>query len=206
MEKAKKKWYQKWWVWVLIILTIGIIGSNMNSTDTTKTANTAEPAKAGEDKAATTEPKQEPSKEPEKKEETAITAVGEGIQTKNFKVSVESLTKPKSDNQFIAPEEGKEFVSVGLLIENISEKDYTVSSMLMFNAYQDGFSINEDITAHAIKGQEKTMDGALAAGKKIKGNLIYQVPKDWKELEIDVDLTVLSLSNDGEVKIVLQNK
>ncbi|MMZ65723.1 hypothetical protein D1872_281480 [compost metagenome] len=50
------------------------------------------------------------------------------------------------------------------------------------------------------------MDGALAAGKKIKGNLIYQVPKDWKELEIDVDLTVLSLSNDGEVKIVLQNK
>lgn len=119
---------------------------------------------------------------------------------------MESLTKPKSDNQFIAPEEGKEFVSVGVLIENISEKDYTVSSMLMFNAYQDGFSINEDITAHAIKGQEKTMDGALAAGKKIKGNLIYQVPKDWKELEIDVDLTVLSLSNDGEVKIVLQNK
>jgi len=178
----------------------------MNSTDTTKTANTAEPAKAGEDKAATTEPKQEASKEPENKEETAITAVGEGIQTKNFKVSVESLTKPKSDNQFIAPEEGKEFVSVGVLIENISEKDYTVSSMLMFNAYQDGFSINEDITAHAIKGQEKTMDGALAAGKKIKGNLIYQVPKDWKELEIDVDLTVLSLSNDGEVKIVLQNK
>lgn len=45
------------------------------------------------------------------------------------------------------------------------------------------------------------MDGALAAGKKIKGNLIYQVPKDWKELEIDIDLTVLSLNNEGKLTL-----
>ncbi|MNW16766.1 hypothetical protein D3C71_2157350 [compost metagenome] len=50
------------------------------------------------------------------------------------------------------------------------------------------------------------MDGALAAGKKIRGKLAYQLPKDWKELEINTDFTVLSFSSDGEIKIVLQNK
>lgn len=50
------------------------------------------------------------------------------------------------------------------------------------------------------------MDGPLGAGKKIKGNLVYQLPNDWKELEIDVDLTALSFSTDGEVKIKLKNK
>lgn len=163
-----------------------------------------------EEKPVTAEPKKEEAKAEEKEESgesnRVIKSVGEGVQTENFKIVVESLKKVKSDNQFIAPSEGKAFVAVGLLIENISDKDYTVSSILMFNAYQDGFSINEDLTAHAIKGFDKTMDGALAAGKKIKGYLIYEVEKDWKELEVDIDLTKLSFSNDGEVKLKLANK
>lgn len=27
MGKVKKKWYQKWWVWLIIVLVIGAIGS-----------------------------------------------------------------------------------------------------------------------------------------------------------------------------------
>ncbi|MEK4276470.1 DUF4352 domain-containing protein [Paenibacillus sp. FSL R7-0026] len=195
----KKPWYKKWWVWLIIIFVVGVFGSNMQD-DEAKPV-TAEAKKTSS--TSTTDKKEAVKEEPK---ELAITEIGTGIQTKNFKVSVESLTKPKSDNMFVNPEEGNEFVSVGLLIENISEKDYTISSMIMFDAYQDGFSINEDITGHALKGSEKTMDGALAAGKKIRGTLVYQVPKDWKELEVNVDLTKLSFSNDGEVKIVLPNK
>lgn len=208
MEEVKKKksWYKKWWVWVIIVLVIGVIG-NMNTgeekTDTAQKVDVQEETKDVVVEPTKEEPKEEPKKETDNR---TITAVGEGIETKNFKISVLSLDKPTSDNQFLVAEEGNEFVSVGLLIENLSDKDYTVSSMIMFNAYQDGFSINEALTAHVIKGQEKTMDGALAAGKKIKGSLMYEMPKDWKELEIDIDLTVLSFSNDGKVKIVLQNK
>lgn len=202
LEKVKKKWYQKWWVWVLIVLAIGIIGSNMNNDEAKPvTANNVEKT----EKQDSSESKEKEPEPKSKEENRTITKPGEGIQTKNFKISVESFSKPESDNMFIKPEEGNEFVSVGILIENISEKDYTVSSIIMFDAYQDGFSMNEAITAHAIKGYEKTLDGALAAGKKLKGNLIYEVPKDWKELEIDVDLTKLSFSTDGEVKIHLNN-
>jgi hypothetical protein len=50
------------------------------------------------------------------------------------------------------------------------------------------------------------MDGGLAAGKKLKGALAYELPQNWEELEIHIDLTALSLfSSDGEIKIILQN-
>jgi len=50
------------------------------------------------------------------------------------------------------------------------------------------------------------MDGGLAKGKKLKGSLAYELPKDWKELEIHMDLTLLTLSTDGEIKILLKNE
>ncbi|WMT42856.1 DUF4352 domain-containing protein [Paenibacillus sp. D2_2] len=223
MEQAKKKWYKRWWVWLIIVLVIGAIGSNIDSKDAEPTTKLDNASKQGEQnkqdkqesknndstkiESVKTEKEDKNNSDKNAKEENrTITAAGEGIETKNFKISVVSVDEPESDNMFIAPSEGSKFVAVNLVIENISKKDYTVSSMLMFEAYQDGFSINEDITAHAIKGYDKTMDGSLAAGKKIKGSLVYELPKDWKELEIDIDLTKLSFSTDGEVKILLQNK
>jgi len=45
------------------------------------------------------------------------------------------------------------------------------------------------------------MDGTLGAGKKMRGKLAYELSNDWKELEVDIDLTALSLSTDGKIKI-----
>lgn len=39
MQKAKKKWYQKWWVWLIIILVIGGIGSMNQEEDKTSDIN-----------------------------------------------------------------------------------------------------------------------------------------------------------------------
>ena len=50
------------------------------------------------------------------------------------------------------------------------------------------------------------MDGTLVAGKKMRGKLAYELSNDWKELEVDIDLTALSLSTDGKIKILLENK
>ena len=34
------------------------------------------------------------------------------------------------------------------------------------------------------KGDRNQLDGTVAAGKKFKGVVGYEVPEDWKELEI----------------------
>lgn len=212
MEKAKKKWYQQWWIWLIIVLIIGAIGANLNSSDKAATNNQMNEV----DEAAGAEPtdmpeesvdQSEPSESAAKDDDNVITAAGQTVQTKNFKITVEQFEKVESDNEFLQPDEGNEFLSISLLIENTSEKDYIVSSPVMFSAYQDGFSINEDLSVHVLKGGDTTLNGDLAAGKKMKGNLMYQVPSDWEELEVQVDLTALSFfSDDGKVKIVLQNQ
>ena len=138
-------------------------------------------------------------------EQKQIKKVGETVETQYFKVTVDSL-KTLKGTTYNEPSKGNEFVQVNLTIENVSNKEYNVSSLLMFSAYCDGYSINESLSAQIADEDAKTMDGALAAGKKLKGALAYEVPKDWKELEIDVDLTLLEFSNDGKIKIKLENK
>lgn len=65
--------------------------------------------------------------------------------------------------------------------------------------------MDESFSAHTLT-DNSSMDGGLAKGKKLKGSLAYELPKDWKELEIHMDLTLLTLSTDGEIKILLKNE
>ena len=54
---------------------------------------------------------------------------------------------------------------------------------MSFEAYVDDYSTNMSMTGTfaADKGQ---MDGTVAAGKKMSGVIGYEVPADWKTLEI----------------------
>lgn len=187
---------KKWWFWaVVVVIVVAIVapkGDDVQQVLGDITTTTAKVTTAA--KTTTAAP-----------EEKIINCVGESLETKNFIVTVEALNKVKSDNQFLQPAEGKEFVEVVIIIENKSEKDYTVSSVLMFEAYQDSFSVDESFSAHAAN-DSSTLDGGLAKGKKLKGSLAYELPKDWEELEIQVDLTALSFSTDGEIKVILKNK
>ncbi len=138
-------------------------------------------------------------------EQRTITEAGGTVTTKNFIVTVEAFNKLQG-NQFNRPADGNEFWEVVLIVENKSDKEYNVSSILMFDAYQDGYSINESLSAQVANESTSTMDGGLASGKKLRGALAYELPETWEELEIQVDLTTLSFSADGEIEIILRNE
>lgn len=207
VTKPKKPIFKKWWFWVIVVF-FGLIAIGQLSEDDTTTqgntpaSTTPTPNDTGTDSETEVDTIVEES-EPEDDNNT-ITEVGQGIQTKNFRIGVEGFRKP-GGNSFLKPGDGKEFVDVIFLIENISDKDYNVSSIIMFDAYADGFSVNQSITALAATDDISSLDGSLAAGKKMRGKLSFELPVDWEELEIDVDLTALSFSTDGEIKVILQN-
>lgn len=193
--KKKKPVYKKVWFWILIVFLL-IAGIGMSGGENTNDDLSNSTLTSGNIVENNNE-----NKETEK----TITTVGQTLTTKYFKVTVKSLKKLEGDS-FNKPSSGNEFVQVQLEIENISDDDFTISSILMFNAYYDGYSVNESLSAQIADNSISTMDGALAKGKKIKGQLAYELPKDWKELEIDVDLTTMKWSNDGKIKIKLQNQ
>jgi len=184
---------------IVAVVAIGIIGSGGEKTDRDSSSPKAT------DQPTSTQGTETGASEPTKGTERTIVSVGGSVATKNFIVEVEELNKIEPDNNLNSPKDGHEFIEVVLLIENKSDRDFNVSSILMFEAYCDGLSTNESLKAQ-VASKRSTMNGGLAAGKKLRGALAYELPKDWGELEILVDLTKMKLSNDGEVKIILQNK
>jgi hypothetical protein len=59
---------------------------------------------------------------------------------------------------------------------------------LCFNAYCDGYSCEYSFTA--ALNATGTLDGDVAAGKKMRGQAGFEVSRNWKELEVHVKLDV----------------
>lgn len=190
--KARKPIFKRWWFWAIVVVVAIILIANSGK-DKEATGDHGAGQSAGDESS------------PTPGEQRTITKAGDSIITKNFVVTVESFNKLTGD-QFNKPDEGNEFWEVVMVIENKSNKDYSVSSIMMFKAYQDGYSVNESLGAHVADKSTSTMDGGLAAGKKLRGALAYELPETWEEIEIHVDLTALSFSTDGEIKIIMRNE
>ena len=86
--------------------------------------------------------------------------------------------------EYNQPNEGNVFVLCEFEICNNSDTEIAVSSMLSFEAYCDDYTCSGSFSALLEKGDKNQLDGTVAAGKKFKGVVGYEVPEDWKELEI----------------------
>ena len=64
-----------------------------------------------------------------------------------------------------------------------SDEEIIVSSMMSFEAYADDYSLNYSIAA-ILESDENQLDGTVAPGKKMKGEIGYEVPADWSGIEI----------------------
>lgn len=81
------------------------------------------------------------------------------------------------------PQEGKVYVLVEFEISNNSDSDISVSSLLSFDAYADGYATDLSLGA-LIDNENEQLDGSIASGMKMRGWVGYEIPEDWKDLEI----------------------
>ena len=110
--------------------------------------------------------------------------------------------KETTGKDFFEPEEGAVFVGVNFTIENISSETQAISSLLLFEAYADDIKCDYSFNA-ACAFDEGTLDGELAAGKKMVGWYAVEVPADWSTIEFDVASSWLSSNS---AKFVFENK
>lgn len=99
--------------------------------------------------------------------------------------------KETTGSTFFTPEEGKIFVGIKFIVENISDEDQAISSLLLFDAYADDVKCDLSISAGA-SFSEGTIDGEIAPGKKLIGWYPLEVTKDWKTLELNVVADIFS--------------
>lgn len=110
-----------------------------------------------------------------------------------LKVTATEL-KESSGVEFFEPEEGNVFVGVNFTIENVSEEEKSISSLMEFNAYVDGVKCDLSISA-SCAFDEGTLDGDIAVGKKLIGWYALEVKQDWKEIEIQFAPDLFSDAN-----------
>ena len=109
--------------------------------------------------------------------------VGEKAVLNNIACSLVSITESKGST-YNKPEDGNVFLLCEFEIENNSKTEISVSSLISFQAYCDDYTCNYSLTAVMEKGNKNLLDGQVASGKKINGVVGYEIPVDWKELEI----------------------
>lgn len=117
--------------------------------------------------------------------------VGQTANSNGIQMTLVGVTE-NNGSDYNKPTDGNVFLLCEFMIENDSQSDLSISSVMCFEAYVDGFSVNQSISGLIQKGDKQQLDGQVAAGKKMDGVIAYEVPKDWKEIEIHLNANVFS--------------
>lgn len=107
-------------------------------------------------------------------------SVGEIVETSNLRITFVSAKEYQSDNEFMQPKAGNVYYEMEFEMENISDTDQSVSSW-DFACYAD----NYDMEQAYMDGMD--LDATLSAGKKTKGSVFFEVPKDAKEIFLEYE-------------------
>lgn len=110
-------------------------------------------------------------------------AVGETAEMNDVQVTLTSYKQSKG-SEFNKPSDGNEFVLIEFEIVNNSDSEIAISSIASFEAYADDYALNYSLESLLEKGEQNQLDGTVASGKKMKGVIGYEVPIDWKNIEV----------------------
>lgn len=109
-------------------------------------------------------------------------AVGDRVELNDIVVTLDSVAE-SSGSTYNKPGDGNVFALCTFTIENNFSSEINISSLLCFDAYCDGYACNLSFTAQ-LESDGNQLDGTVAAGKKMKGTIGYEIAADWSELEI----------------------
>lgn len=106
----------------------------------------------------------------------------ETAEMNNVKVTMTNYNE-SNGSEWNSPSEGNVFVLIEFEIENNSDSDVAVSSVMSFNAYIDNYSASLSLGA-LMENNSTQLDGSIAPGMKMRGWIGYEAPTDWKNIEI----------------------
>lgn len=118
----------------------------------------------------------------ESKEESTVAKVGQSVEGPDWKISLLSAkTYEKVGDEYFeqTPADGKVYLICFFEVENVSDED----NYFNIESYVDGYNESISILMSDVE-DVSILTGDVAAGKKLKGYLAWEVDPEWKELEI----------------------
>ncbi|MCL2606043.1 MAG: DUF4352 domain-containing protein [Coriobacteriia bacterium] len=140
-----------------------------------------EPTLAESNEPAMTE--EAPAAEEEESTGPEIFSVGDTVEAGNFRVTVNSV-RTDTGEDFFGPDEGNEFFYVDMSIENISDDEQTISSILMFTIFdEDGRQLDQALFADT----QGSLDGTIAPTRTLTGEYAVEAPEGATGLELQFE-------------------
>lgn len=178
-------WKSNWKTWVKILVTaliwLFVIGYGAeNSSDSASTSSSSSSSTAVTSEAS--------KSEPAKAEESAAYSIGDTANVGDIEIKLSSAILSKGDGSFAKPDDGKYYLGLIFDIVNNTKNDITVSSLACFESYCDDYITSMDLFGASAPEWDGLgqLDGTIAAGKRMNGKIVYQVPVDFNEFEIRV--------------------
>ena len=112
-------------------------------------------------------------------------------------IGVETVSEPA-----MSPAEGKIYILCEFVVTNHTGKDLGISTILNFQAYCDDLKCDFSLGTLMSKGGKSQLDGTVGPNKKIQGVVGYEVPANWKELEI---VYTPDLTGDNQLTFAAKN-
>ena len=119
----------------------------------------------------------------ETSEAKTVFGIGETAEMNDIQVTMLNYVE-SNGSEYNSPADGNVFVLVEFEIANNSDSDLAVSSMMSFETYADDYALNYSLSAIMEAESGSQLDGTIAPGKKMKGEIGYEVPADWSNMEI----------------------
>lgn len=188
--------------WILIIVVIFILFGAASGgeqkpkkvePEKVESTEKSEKAKKKKDKADQEEATEETKAQTEETEEKSSFGIGETAELNDIQVTMLDYYESQG-SEYNKPTEGYEFVMAEFEIVNNSDKELHVSSVMSFEGYADDYALNYSFSAALAKDGANQLDGTVAPGKKMNGVIGYEVPTDWKNIEIHFTDNVWSSS------------
>ena len=153
--------------WILVFFVLGFVLSGC--------AGEVRPEKVDSGSEAISEQKEETSYYPE-------FSVGDKIKLKDL-VFVVHEAKVVED-EFFTPDPGNVFLAVDISVENIGNTPQTISSLGMLDLRDsEGRQYSQTI----LSGSFGRFGGEVAPGKKLRGTVAFEIPKDVRDLELMIE-------------------
>lgn len=163
---------------VVILLIIGATTSDSSDDEPQKVANQTTSELNKTDNNQTEKNNITPTETP--KEKTAF-YIGETAELKGVQVTMTNFEE-STGKDYITPTNENIFALAEFEIVNNTDSELSISSILSFDAYADDYSLNYSLSAAMLKDGQ--LNGTIAAGKKMKGWIGWEVPEDYKNIEI----------------------
>lgn len=179
---------------IVIFILIGALGSGGDDSEPSLAESSSAEITADNDAVESAEASEEVESTESETEQKTTFGIGETAELNDVQVTMLNYTETDG-SEFNKPTEGNVFVIVEFEIANNSDSELAVSSMLSFDAYADDYALNYSSSATIEAESGSQLDGTIAPGKKMKGEIGYEVPADWSNIEIHFTDNVWSSSD-----------